>query len=130
MKGYLKMKITKQAANLGDVYFTAQRERIFKYSLRDGLSMPKWAALSSKIPAEDREKIRILVEKGAFSSASDFCRTAISRLLRDIEDYQEKKRKQKAEMLGERAKEALEEENQEGVNEDLEDLQRFIDDLY
>lgn len=92
--------------------------------------MPKTTFISSKISVEDKEKVRLLVEKGAFSSASDFCRTAISRLLRDIEDYQEKKRKQKREILGERVEEKAEGYGEEEAEKDLEDLQRFVDELY
>ncbi|MEE8168489.1 MAG: hypothetical protein V3T58_06420 [Candidatus Hydrothermarchaeales archaeon] len=82
------------------------------------------ASLSAKIPSDDKEKIQVLIDKGMFSSMSDFCRTAISRLLRDIEEYKEKKKQMKKELF------QAEEKVEERVEEDLEELQRFIDDLY
>jgi Arc/MetJ-type ribon-helix-helix transcriptional regulator len=40
--------------------------------------------ISGRIQTKDKEKIKLLVEKKAFPSMSEFYRVAISRLLRDI----------------------------------------------
>jgi Arc/MetJ-type ribon-helix-helix transcriptional regulator len=54
--------------------------------------MAKTAQISAKIPREQKERIRMLVSKGAFPTMSDFYRMAISRLLGDLETYTKTKR--------------------------------------
>ncbi len=83
-------------------------------------------SVSTKINKEDKERVQALVKKGTFDSMSDFYRTAIQRFLREIDEYQEKKKKVIKEVFGKKP-EAPEPESDE---EDLKDLQRFVDDLY
>jgi Arc/MetJ-type ribon-helix-helix transcriptional regulator len=83
-------------------------------------------SISAKISEEDKERIRVLVSKGAFNSMSDFYRTAIHRFLRELEEYQIKKQEALKEALGAKP-EAPEADTDES---DLKELQKFIDDLY
>jgi Arc/MetJ-type ribon-helix-helix transcriptional regulator len=81
----------------------------------------EYARISSRIPKEDREKVESLVKKGMFSSMSDFYRTAIRRLLRDLESYRKERERRKREILkrpGER------------IEEDMREITKFADELF
>ncbi|MFQ5815029.1 MAG: hypothetical protein ACE5G7_00845 [Candidatus Hydrothermarchaeaceae archaeon] len=82
--------------------------------------------VSTKISKEDKERIHALVNKGTFASTSDFYRMAIHRFLREIDEYQEKRKQALKEAIG--LKPAPPEV--ETDEKDLEELQRFVDDLY
>jgi Arc/MetJ-type ribon-helix-helix transcriptional regulator len=81
----------------------------------------KYARISAKIPAEDKEKIRSLVKKGLFKSMSEFHELAARRLLRDLETYSEKKKKMKEKILG---------KTEDKIIKDMEEIGKFVDDLF
>jgi Arc/MetJ-type ribon-helix-helix transcriptional regulator len=81
----------------------------------------KYARISAKIPEEDKEKIRSLTEKGLFKSMSEFHELAARRLLRDLETYKEKKKKIKEKVLG---------KTEEKIIKDMEEIGKFVDDLF
>lgn len=81
----------------------------------------KKARISAKIPAEDKEKIRRLVEKGLFESMSEFHALAAKRLLRDLETYTEKKKKMKKKVL---------EKTEDKIIKDMKEIAKFVDDLF
>jgi len=83
-------------------------------------------SVSTKIEKKDKERVQALVKKGTFDSMSEFYRTAIQRLLRDIDEYQEKKKRVIKEVFGKKEQAP----EPEPDDEDLKDLQRFVDDLY
>ncbi|MDI6655092.1 MAG: ribbon-helix-helix domain-containing protein, partial [Candidatus Hydrothermarchaeota archaeon] len=64
-----------------------------------GLAHAKEDRISGIIPEEDKEKIRALVERGMFASMSEFYRTAIRRLLKELGAYEKKKELEKKEIL-------------------------------
>lgn len=81
----------------------------------------KYARISAKIPEEDKERIRSLVERGLFKSMSEFHELAARRLLRDLETYKEKKKKQKEKVLG---------KTDEKIKKDMEEIGKFVDTLF
>ncbi len=82
--------------------------------------------VSTKISKEDKEQIQVLVRKGMFTSMSDFHRTAVHWFLREIEEYKEKKKQAKKEVIGKKPKPPKVRTDEK----DLEELQRFVDGLY
>lgn len=74
--------------------------------------------ISGRISKKDKDKIRILVEKKAFPSMSEFYRVAISRLLKDLEHARK--------MRIQRPVEKTEEKG----GEELKELVKLIDDVY
>jgi Arc/MetJ-type ribon-helix-helix transcriptional regulator len=81
----------------------------------------KYARISARIPKENKEKIRSLVEKGLFKSMSEFHELAARRLLRDLETYKEKKKRIKERALG---------KTEERIKKDMEEIGKFVDDLF
>lgn len=81
----------------------------------------KYARISARIPKEDKEKIKGLVERGLFKSMSEFHELAARRLLRDLETYKEKKKKQKERVLG---------KTDEKIKKDMEEIGKFVDNLF
>ena len=81
----------------------------------------KYARISARIPKEDKEKIKGLVERGLFKSMSEFHELAARRLLRDLETYKEKKKKQKERALG---------KTDEKIKKDMEEIGKFVDNLF
>lgn len=81
----------------------------------------KYARISAKIPAEDKERIRSLVKKGLFKSMSEFHELGARRLLRDLETYSEKKKKMKEKILG---------KTEDKIIKDMEEIGKFVDDLF
>lgn len=81
--------------------------------------------ISGWIPREDKDKIRLLVKKKMFPSLSEFYRTAISRLLRELEAYEKKRVVEKKDALGRAKKEEKKE-----VEKEMQELVKFIEDLY
>ncbi|MEE9564786.1 MAG: hypothetical protein V3V63_03660 [Candidatus Hydrothermarchaeaceae archaeon] len=81
----------------------------------------KYARISGKIPAEDKEKIKLLVKKGLFKSMSEFHEIAGRRLLRDLETYVEKKKKVKKKIF---------EKTEDKVIKEMKDIGKFVDDLF
>jgi Arc/MetJ-type ribon-helix-helix transcriptional regulator len=81
----------------------------------------KYARISAKIPSSDKEKIRSLVKKGLFTSMSEFHELAARRLIRDLETYREKKQQMKERALG---------KTQERIKSDMEEIGKFVDDLF
>lgn len=81
----------------------------------------KYARISAKIPEDDKERIRSLVERGLFKSMSEFHELAARRLLRDLETYKEKKKKQKERVLG---------KTDEKIKKDMEEIGKFVDTLF
>ena len=81
----------------------------------------KYARISGKIPAEDKEKIKVLVKKGLFKSMSEFHEIAARRLLRDLETYVEKKKKVKKKIF---------EKTEDKVIKEMKDIGKFVDDLF
>jgi Arc/MetJ-type ribon-helix-helix transcriptional regulator len=81
----------------------------------------KYARISAKIPEGDKEKIRSLVKRGLFKSMSEFHELAARRLLRDLENYAEKKKKVKEKILG---------KTDEKIKKDMEEIGKFVDDLF
>ena len=81
----------------------------------------KYARISARIPEEDKEKIKSLVERGLFKSMSEFHELAARRLLRDLETYKEKKKKQKERALG---------KTDEKIKKDMEEIGKFVDNLF
>lgn len=77
------------------------------------------------IPEEDKGKIRALVERGMFSSMSEFYRTAIRRLLNELEAYERKREVEKKEILGKPA-----EEEKKKVEEEMKEIVNFANNLY
>lgn len=74
--------------------------------------------ISGRISREDKEKIRVLVEKKGFPSMSEFYRVAISRLLKDLEHAKKlkiRKPRDKTDKSG---------------GEELKELVKLIDDVY
>ncbi len=82
--------------------------------------------ISTKISIEDKKRIQILINKGNFDSFSEFYRTAISRFLNELEEYQEKKKQRSLEAMGEKPAAPKKESDEE----DLEELRKFVEDLY
>lgn len=83
-------------------------------------------SISTKISKEEKEQIHALVNKGVFPSVSEFQRTAVHWFLKEIEDYKERKT-QTLRKTDEKTAAAPEVETDE---DELEDLQRFVDGLY
>lgn len=81
----------------------------------------KYARISAKIPEDDKENIRSLVKRGLFKSMSEFHELAARRLLRDLEAYKEKKKKMKDRALG---------KTEEKIKKDMEEIGKFVDDLF
>lgn len=81
--------------------------------------------ISGIIPEEDKGKIRALVEREMFASMSEFYRTAIRRLLSELEAYEKKRELEKKEILGKPA-----EEEEKKVEEDMKELADFANKLY
>ena len=81
----------------------------------------KYARISAKIPTGDKEKIRNLVKRGLFISMSEFHELAARRLIRDLETYKEKKTKMKERALG---------KTQAKIKQDMEEIGKFVDDLF
>ncbi len=81
----------------------------------------KYARISAKIPAEDKEKIKRLIEKGLFESMSEFHKVAARRLLRDLDAYTEKKKRLKKKVF---------ERPDDRVIKEMKELAKFADDLY
>jgi len=81
----------------------------------------KYSRISGKIPEVDKEKIRDLVKRGLFKSMSEFHELAARRLLRDLENYKEKKKMAKEKALG---------KTDERIKKDMEEIGKFVDDLY
>lgn len=81
----------------------------------------KYVRISGKIPAEDKEKIKLLVKKGLFKSMSEFHEIAAHRLLRDLETYVEKKKKVKKKIF---------EKTEDKVIKEMKDIGKFVDDLF
>ena len=81
----------------------------------------KYARISAKIPTSDKEKIRNLVERGLFTSMSEFHELAAKRLLRDLETYKEKKHQMKERALG---------KTHEKIKRDMEEIGKFVDNLF
>jgi Arc/MetJ-type ribon-helix-helix transcriptional regulator len=61
------------------------------------------------------------VKRGLFKSMSEFHELAARRLLRDLETYKEKKKKMKERALG---------KTQEKIKKDMEEIGKFVDDLF
>lgn len=74
--------------------------------------------ISGRISKGDKDKIRVLVEKKAFPSMSEFYRVAISRLLNDIE-HAKKIRVRRAT-----------ERSEKTDREEMRELVKLIDDVY
>ena len=87
--------------------------------------MSKENRISGIIPEEDKGKIRALVERGMFASMSEFYRTAIRRLLRELEAYEKKKEVEKKEILRKSA-----EEEGKKVEEAMKEIVDFANKLY
>ena len=87
--------------------------------------MKKHAWIGGRIPEEDKNKIRVLVKKEMFPSFSEFYRTAIRRLLKELETYERKKTLERMERMGKKV-----EEERRKVEDDMRELIKFIDDLY
>lgn len=81
--------------------------------------------ISGIIPEEDKGKIRALVERGMFASMSEFYRTAIRRLLRELEACEKKRDAEKKEILGKPA-----EEEGKKIEEDMKEIVDFANKLY
>lgn len=81
----------------------------------------KYARISAKIPIEDKEKIKRLVEKGLFESMSEFHKVAAQRLLKDLDTYTEKKKRLKKKVF---------ERPDDRVIKEMKELAKFADDLY
>jgi len=81
----------------------------------------KYARISGKIPMEDKERIRHLVERGFFESMTEFHKIAAQRLLRDLETYAEKKKMMKKKAL---------EKPEDRIIKEMEELVKFADDLF
>lgn len=81
----------------------------------------KYARISAKIPIEDKEKIKRLVEKGLFESMSEFHKVAAQRLLKDLDTYTEKKKRLKKKVF---------ERPDDRIIKDMKELAKFADDLY
>ncbi len=90
-----------------------------------GLAHTKEERISGIIPEEDKKKIRALVERGMFASMSEFYRTAIHRLLKELETYEKKRELEKKEILGKPA-----EEEEKKAEEDMKELADFANKLY
>lgn len=82
--------------------------------------------ISTKITKEDKDRIRAFVNKGMFPSFSEFYRTAVHRFLKELDEYQEKKKQAMNEAMN---KEPTSSEAETDEKE-LEELQRFVDELY
>jgi Arc/MetJ-type ribon-helix-helix transcriptional regulator len=81
----------------------------------------KYARISARIPEDDKKKIRDLVKRGLFKSMSEFHELAARRLLRDLETYKEKRKKVKEKVLG---------KTDEKIKKDMEEIGKFVDDLF
>lgn len=81
----------------------------------------KDARISGRIPVEDKERIKLLVEKGLFESMSEFHKIAAQRLLRDLETYAEKKKKLKKKVF---------ERPEDKIVKEMKELAKFADDLF
>jgi len=85
----------------------------------------KTSTIGARISKEDKDEVRLHVKKGRFPSMSAFYRTAISRFLRELDAYEKKRLLEKKEILGKaRGKEKRK------VERDMQELVRFIEDLY
>jgi Arc/MetJ-type ribon-helix-helix transcriptional regulator len=80
-----------------------------------------YSKITCRISSEDKKKVERLVERGLFQNMSEFYRLAIRRLLRDIETYEEERKKRK--------KEALKRPDLK-IEEDMKDIAKFADDLF
>ncbi len=81
----------------------------------------KYERISAKIPAEDKEKVKGLVKKGLFESMTEFHRLAVRRLLRDLEEYAEKKKKVKKKIFEKPGDETI---------KDMKEIGKFVDELF
>jgi|GEM_PF-2168457 len=81
--------------------------------------------ISGIIPEEDKGKIRAFVERGMFASMSEFYRTAIRRLLKELEAYEEKRELEKKEILRKPT-----EEEKKKVEKDMKEIADFANKLY
>lgn len=83
--------------------------------------MVSYSKITCRISSEDKKKVERLVERGLFQNMSEFYRLAIRRLLRDIETYEEERKRRK--------REALKRPDLK-IEEDMKDIARFADDLF
>lgn len=67
--------------------------------------MEKSVKISSSIPEDHKMAVESWVKRGAFESQADFYRTAIRRLLGEMESYREKKVEEKKKKIQDDAKE-------------------------
>ncbi len=81
----------------------------------------KYARISGKIPKDDKEKIKRLVEKGLFESMTEFYEIATRRLLEDLETYTEKKKKRKEKIL---------KIPEDKIIKEMKELANFADELF
>jgi Arc/MetJ-type ribon-helix-helix transcriptional regulator len=88
------------------------------------------AKLTTTISKEEKEAIRLLIEKGMFESYSDFGRRAVARFLRDIEEYAEKKGVAVSIPKAKKDPEKREDNEEEKRVKDAEDIARFADSLF
>lgn len=84
-------------------------------------SQIKDAQISAKVTKDMRREMEVLVEKGMFKSLSECTRTAINRLLRDIDAYIKK--------AGEERSEWIKEEMEKRNEEEMEELRRFVEEI-
>jgi Arc/MetJ-type ribon-helix-helix transcriptional regulator len=88
---------------------------------KEGLQVVSYSKITCRISSEDKKKVERLVERGLFQNMSEFYRLAIRRLLRDIETYEEERKRRK--------REALKRPDLK-IEEDMKDIARFADDLF
>jgi Arc/MetJ-type ribon-helix-helix transcriptional regulator len=85
------------------------------------------AKLTTTISKEEKEAIKLLIEKGMFGSYSDFARRAVARFLKDIEEYAEKKGV--AVTIPKTQKKGAKKDDDKKVK-DAEEIARFADSLF
>jgi Arc/MetJ-type ribon-helix-helix transcriptional regulator len=79
-----------------------------------------YVKIGGMISEEDKKAVKSLVKKGMFSSMSEFYRIAISRFLKELQEYEKERIKRKKKIL----------ETEERIKKTMEEIARFADDLF
>lgn len=90
------------------------------------------AKITANIPKDQKDKIKILIEKGMFESYSDFGRRAVRRFLEEIDEYKDKKEGDRVEKVtgAPKKKKSKGKPATEKHIEDAKDIARFADQLF
>lgn len=91
------------------------------------------AKISANIPKDQKDKIKVLIDKGMFESYSDFGRRAVRRFLDEIDEYKDKKEIERiTDVTGNPPKKKTKKAkpNPDKQIDDARDIARFADQLF